>query len=747
MLDPGTSAASDRRSDDRLESWKAIAAYLGRDVSTVRRWERTEGLPVHRHLHAARGSAYAFKAEIDAWVESRRAAFNAPGPAESNAAGDQQPASSAQERADPIAIDTGPTHSRRRTAWVASAAALSLAMAVVVLSMRSQLVSPHGFQARDWILVGDIENRTSDPRLNDSVPFALERELSESAFVNVVSHERVVDTLRLMQKPLDSRLDRSTVLEVGVRDGNIRAVLTGRAEKFGSVVIISTVVVDPALSGDTIATATARAESDEQIPGAVRELSMRLRRALGEKWSAQQDSPSRLEHATTPSLRALKLYTEGIEAVNLRKWPVAAALLQEAVEADPDFASAEIYLAHCLRNIGRPRDDYLAHARKAAEGSARTSDRERYFILGSYYSMLGDTQQAVTAYETLVRLYPDDYWGNNNLIPLYYRLERTDEVWPLASRLFQVRPNDLDVILRVLQEGLTAGVELTQLMPIAARLERVTHPDRPADDFARAFRDLLPALQAWVASDVPETIRLVDAAATRSRHHAKMAALFNVALGRLRAAERLFEREPSVEREADLALVAFFRRDQANLARHLAAARESYGHQLALVVWLSLHANERSETERFFAEYSAQPNDGHSPTADSPWAESVRAELRLARGDARTSIAGLETGLRLVDRSRARSSRMAEALADALVRRGELARAVAVLEDASRRKAATAAPMNALSESFWGVFWLRLRAKLATIDRQLGQTSEADRIEAEVAKLLAAADPDFRLLP
>ena len=36
---------------DRLDSWKEIAAYLGRGVRTVQRWEREEGLPVHRLAH------------------------------------------------------------------------------------------------------------------------------------------------------------------------------------------------------------------------------------------------------------------------------------------------------------------------------------------------------------------------------------------------------------------------------------------------------------------------------------------------------------------------------------------------------------------------------------------------------------------------------------------------------------------------------------------------------------------------
>ena len=58
--------------ENRLDSWKAIAAYLGRGVRTVQRWEREEGLPVHRLAHEKRGSVYADKPEVDAWWESRR---------------------------------------------------------------------------------------------------------------------------------------------------------------------------------------------------------------------------------------------------------------------------------------------------------------------------------------------------------------------------------------------------------------------------------------------------------------------------------------------------------------------------------------------------------------------------------------------------------------------------------------------------------------------------------------------------
>ena len=56
---------------DRLDSWKEIAAYLKRDVTTAQRWEKREGMPVRRHLHDRLGSVYAFRSELDAWSRSR----------------------------------------------------------------------------------------------------------------------------------------------------------------------------------------------------------------------------------------------------------------------------------------------------------------------------------------------------------------------------------------------------------------------------------------------------------------------------------------------------------------------------------------------------------------------------------------------------------------------------------------------------------------------------------------------------
>jgi Tol biopolymer transport system component len=82
---PAAVGATPVMHSDRLDSWKEIAAYLKRGVTTVQRWEREEGLPVHRQQHDSLGSVYAYKQELEAWRQQRAVATERddPGPEES----------------------------------------------------------------------------------------------------------------------------------------------------------------------------------------------------------------------------------------------------------------------------------------------------------------------------------------------------------------------------------------------------------------------------------------------------------------------------------------------------------------------------------------------------------------------------------------------------------------------------------------------------------------------------------------
>jgi Tol biopolymer transport system component len=68
----GQGSSQPQDAADRLDSWKKIAAFLKRDVSTVQRWERREGMPVHRHVHDKQGSVFAYRSELDSWWKSRQ---------------------------------------------------------------------------------------------------------------------------------------------------------------------------------------------------------------------------------------------------------------------------------------------------------------------------------------------------------------------------------------------------------------------------------------------------------------------------------------------------------------------------------------------------------------------------------------------------------------------------------------------------------------------------------------------------
>ena len=99
---------------DRLDSWKEIGAYLKRDATTVRRWEKREGLPVHRHPHDRRDSVYAYRHEIDRWWEDRRNGL-----------------------ADKVTATAAPTGGRERLAWIA-VAALTITTGVMLTLLLSR---------------------------------------------------------------------------------------------------------------------------------------------------------------------------------------------------------------------------------------------------------------------------------------------------------------------------------------------------------------------------------------------------------------------------------------------------------------------------------------------------------------------------------------------------------------------------------------------------------------------------------
>lgn len=88
----------DSSKSERIDSWKDISTYLGRDVSTVIRWEKERGLPVHRIPGGQRKGVFAYRNELDEWMGGLRNAHDA----------DSSPSSFAEPDASATDVEMAP---------------------------------------------------------------------------------------------------------------------------------------------------------------------------------------------------------------------------------------------------------------------------------------------------------------------------------------------------------------------------------------------------------------------------------------------------------------------------------------------------------------------------------------------------------------------------------------------------------------------------------------------------------------
>ena len=151
----------------RLESWKAIAAHLSRDVMTAQRWHRRAGVPVHRHADPRQRGVFAFAAELDAWGNQVRLPDGEPGP------------SLAPPAAVSPAVEPPARPSRPAAVHLVPVVLLTMAAILSALAFRSGVsAKPHPSASRDVVLVAAFVNNSGDRALDSSLQFTLERELS-----------------------------------------------------------------------------------------------------------------------------------------------------------------------------------------------------------------------------------------------------------------------------------------------------------------------------------------------------------------------------------------------------------------------------------------------------------------------------------------------------------------------------------------------------------------------------------------
>ncbi|MEJ2483110.1 MAG: tetratricopeptide repeat protein, partial [Gemmatimonadota bacterium] len=284
--------------------------------------------------------------------------------------------------------------------------------------MRNSGVGPVGslvakgvLEERAPLVLTEFESR--EPGLAATATEALRIDLSQSNVVKVVEPAVIGRVLDRMEIELDGPLTEELAREIAIREG-WPAVIVGEINEAGGRYVLSARLVGAQDGSELLALRETASDESEIVP-AVDELSARFRERVGESYGSLRASVP-LEQVTTGSLDALRLYSQALEADDAGDDQRAIALLEEAVERDTAFAMAWRKLGVLLSNRNVEGGRALVAEKRAFAHRDRLTTRERYLTEGTYYNDVAkDRGRAITAYENLLDLNPDDAWALNNL--------------------------------------------------------------------------------------------------------------------------------------------------------------------------------------------------------------------------------------------------------------------------------------------------------------------------------------------
>ena len=226
---------------------------------------------------------------------------------------------------------------KRRLTIVASAAVLSIA-ALVAGAFYYRAHQSSRLTNKDIIVVADFANSTGDVVFDDTLKTALTVALNQSPFLNVLSDNKVAATLKLMTRPVDTKLTPDVARELCQR-ANSKAYIAGSIANLGNEYVLGIKAVG-CHSGDTLAQEQVTANSKEKVLNAVSEAATKLRGSLGESLATVQKFDVPLIEDTSSSLEALQAYSQGLKAIAGTGVQAALPHFQRAVQLDPNFATA-----------------------------------------------------------------------------------------------------------------------------------------------------------------------------------------------------------------------------------------------------------------------------------------------------------------------------------------------------------------------------------------------------------------------
>jgi eukaryotic-like serine/threonine-protein kinase len=343
----------------------------------------------------------------------KRAADSGMAPAASVAV----PAAAARERGRSAVARSAKAEdppARPQSAWkkpVFIGAPLLTALAVGGFFFYRSINTP-ALTQKDSVVLSSVVNRTGDAMFDDTLGEALALQLRQSPFLNVVPEQQVQATLRLMGREPMTAITTELGREICQRSG-AKALLGGTIAMLGSSYVL-TLNAQDCVNGNVIAEEQAQAPSKESVLQAMGTAVSAFREKLGESLASIQRYDAKIEEATTPSLEALKAYSQGLRTRQTTGDFDSVPFFRRAIELDTEFALAYARLGTVYANLGQA-DESRKMTSRAYDLRNRVSEVERYYIEARYYSTVqNDVQKALDVYKVWLGTYPNDYTALTN---------------------------------------------------------------------------------------------------------------------------------------------------------------------------------------------------------------------------------------------------------------------------------------------------------------------------------------------
>lgn len=434
---------------DCLDSWKEIAAYLKRDESTVRRWEK-EGLPVHRRVHTKKATVYAYKPEIDAWWNDDHARLET--------------------------VETLPAGRHRRVVWSAAAGLmlLGVGLGLNVAGVRDRLLGRPVAGEITSMAVLPLKNLSGDPGQDyfaDGMTEALITELGKISSLRVLSYRSVIG-YRQSAKP-SSEMARE--LKV---DALLEGAVVGRGDRVRITANLVGAVRERHLWAETY-------EFDSRDVVAVQgKVARDVARQIRVKLTPQEQARLATDRPVNPEAYEAYLLGRAYSNKIPSGWNRAKESFEQAIAKDPGYAPAyaglALVYARIRGSLTRDPSANRVQARHWAKKALELDDTlaEAHTALARVAQNEYDWAGSEREFRRAIELNPSYALARIWYAQYLYATQRFEEAVTQAQVAQQLDPASLFVITRAGAAYFFAGrVEEAMATWQTARELDPTHPD------------------------------------------------------------------------------------------------------------------------------------------------------------------------------------------------------------------------------------------------------------------------------